>query len=98
MSHQPHVLAAMRMEMISMHCGAQQKECKTKNRALGERGHEEEQETDGEIQENLKVSKQGEYNAGNMKGRKISKEWVKKCNEGCGRDCENEIERKDIGH
>lgn len=51
-SHQPHVLAAMRMETISMQCGAQQEEYKTTNRALAGRGHEEEQETDGEIQEN----------------------------------------------
>lgn len=51
-----------------MQCGAQQEEYKTTNRALGEKGHEEEQETDGEIQENQKVSKQGEYNAGNVKG------------------------------
>lgn len=51
-SHQPHVLAAMRIEKISMHCGAQQEECKTKNRASGGREHEEEQETHGEIQEN----------------------------------------------
>lgn len=39
------------------------------------------------------AGKQGDYNVGNMKGKRREKS-----SEGHGRDCENEIEKKDTGH
>lgn len=83
-----------------MHRGAQQEQCKTKNRALGNREHEKEPEAGGKIQENWKVSQEmRRIQCWKYERMENFQEGVGgKCNEGLGSDCKNEIERKDIGH
>lgn len=56
-SHQPRVLAGMGMEIIyAVWCP--EGRVKTKDRALGKKGHKDGQETYGKVQENWKFSRE----------------------------------------